>query len=781
MRLSRWLMFVGMATVSVYLCIVWQPFVMARAAHVHTAACYTGEKHLHTSSCESIVGYCSGHTTVFSETREESVYCGQFISHSGTYIVYDTPTGKSQCPDCSTVYDRAGNSTWYDEYCSVCDANVKHYHSATCPNCQNHIVSYNNTGTGYCTAVTCSNCWVSGMSGYHFKTVNVDYYRCNSCPYGYSSSYDSVCGFVRYGNTCGRTDGDYYDESGIRVEPICNRVVIGLTPKLPVQTVTAGQMLNAQATATFLDGTSKVVTCSYTGFRVTDYNAKQTVTLSYGSYHDSAKNSGAKSCTIAVTIVRIPVSLSAVADRNIVYNGKEPSYTVSVKYSDGASTVLSSALQYTKSGFTKGAGIKTVRFSYTESGMTVSTEISVTVLRNIRTCRYGHSYELSDSDTDEGCSVCATMLERISAYPSEQIVSSGDSPSFLVTGTYKDGHSEPIYGWTTNFKPDELGEQYVTITYRNLICQVLVKVVKTFTCDLCGSIYGANDDLSNPGCDKCRRTCVEITVSPAKQVVEQGNYMNLTVTARFLDGHEETVSDWMSNYRPYTLGKQSVMVVYAGQTALVEVEVVAKKEYCSNCGSAYDPMKGWCPNCGHILKGIRAGTVDGSNLVLAGVRPELRVHGIYLDGHEELIESGYSYTGLDIYTPGVQNVMVKYRGCSCTILITVLGGAEYTMCEKGHVYVLNTDDNNPSCPHCIIDAVDKAEKFYTMSYTEEILEQLYRDGVYYLNEGDAVSISITRQETNGIAMVFDWMFRRFRDAFTIKAGGIVRGKIRGVK
>jgi len=29
--------------------------------------------------------------------------------------------------------------------------------------------------------------------------------------------------------------------------------------------------------------------------------------------------------------------------------------------------------------------------------------------------------------------------------------------------------------------------------------------------------------------------------------------------------------------------------------------------------------------------------------------------------------------------------------------------------------------------------------------------------------------------------VFDWMFRRFRDAFTIKAGGIVRGKIRGVK
>ena len=207
--------------------------------------------------------------------------------------------------------------------------------------------------------------------------------------------------------------------------------------------------------------------------------------------------------------------------------------------------------------------------------------------------------------------------------------------------------------------------------------------------------------------------------------------------------------------------------------ASVEVEVVAKKAVCINCSTSYDPMQGWCPNCGHILSSIRASTLDGSNFVIKGIRPTFKVYGIYLDGHEERIEGGYNYTGLDIYTTGVQTVTITYNGFSSTITVTVLDGAGYNMCEKGHVYQLNSDGSDPGCPYCTIDEDDKTEKFYTTSYTDEIVEQLYRDGVYYLKDGDAVTITVTKQEKSGIARLFDWIFNRFSDSLSIKVGGIV--------
>ena len=66
-----------------------------------------------------------------------------------------------------------------------------------------------------------------------------------------------------------------------------------------------------------------------------------------------------------------------------------------------------------------------------------------------------------------------------------------------------------------------------------------------------------------------------------------------------------------------------------------------------------------------------------------------------------------------------------------------------------------------------------AEKFYTTSYTDEIIEQMYRDGVYYLKDGDAITITVKQQEKSGIARLLDRIFNRFGDGFSIKAGGIV--------
>ena len=598
------------------------------------------QEHAHCSEKESVCVVCDG--------------TGEMKDHKAdwTYPGYDIVSGRiNYCVYCG--WEDEDGIPCFRYKCNTCGDSIS---IRGCCDYEKYASEYR-----YCT-VSCSVCDGEGTVWGYFDTCDAGCINSDRCP---------VCnGYgVRVYPPCPYEAGEYYD--GSPAEPVCSQVVTSLVPVSPVQTIMIGESPDIQAVASFLDGTTKTVTCSYTDFHANVYGTAQTVTLSYGTYHDTAKNPGAKTCTISVTVqgyysltvsssnagmgtvagggskltgstvtvkaipvgsnrftgwyegstlvsmqasysftmparnvtlvahfIRIPVSLTAAPDRNMVYNGTEPSYTVVVKYSDGTSTVLNS-LQYTKTGFTRGAGVKTVHFSYTESGVTVTASITVTVLRNIRTCRYGHSYELSDNDTDEGCSECAATLDSISAYPSEQSVSPGGTPSFLVTGTYLDGHSVALYGWTTDFNAaGGLGEQYVTIRYENFTCKALVRVVKTFTCGVCGTVYEANADLSNPGCPECRRSCVSITASPASQMVEQGSSIQLTVTAKFRDGHTAEVSDWTSNYQPFTLGKQRVAVLYGGQTASVEVEVVAKKAVCINCGTVYDPMQGWCPNCG---------------------------------------------------------------------------------------------------------------------------------------------------------------------------------------
>ena len=851
--------------------------VVKGEAHSHSDECYAGSRHTHTDACPtenvSCTAGCSLHTHSYYCESTKTCYRGCSPHyHSGSSSSGGGCYGSSQYKLCSESYSYSG-TTSYSGTCTLCgspatitadiyfcskcgkstEAN-KHYDcSGTC-NSFGGIGQNPSTHGYYEYSLDCGK-----IEGTYYDGDSVCWYCGGDGQTTYTNCGKNTTTYYLYGDACSTCNGTgqieqidcaygeekYYDVNGNEVGPICNQVVTELEPASKTQTITAGQTPNVSATATFLDEHTETVTCSCTGFNPDTYNTAQTVTLSYGNYHDTAKNPGPKNCTITVTVqgyinlsvssaqpgmgtatgggtkltgstvtvkaspvgsnrfagwyengnlistqavytftmparavsltahfLKIPHALNAVPERDMVYNGSEPSYVVTVKYSDGSSVALS-PIQYTKTGFTKGTGVKTVSFFYTENGVTVTTSVSVTVFRNTRTCKYGHTYELSDDDTDEGCSKCAETLGSISAYPSEQTVSIGGTPSFLVTGTYLDGHSGTLYGWTTDFDGSSLGERYVTIRYAEFFCKALVKVTKTFTCGVCGTVYEANADFSNPGCPECRRTCVSITVSPANQMVEQGSPIRLMVTAKFRDGHTEEVNDWSSNYQPFTLGKQRVAVLYGRQTASVDVEVVAKKSVCINCGTVYDPMQGWCPNCGHILGGIRASTLDGSNLVITGNRPEFKVYGIYLDGHEERVTGGYTVTGLDIYTAGVQAVTVKCGGFSCTVTVTVVEGAGYNMCERGHVYQLNGDGSDPGCPYCSIDADDKTEKFYTTSYTDEIVGQIYREGVYYLKDGDAVTVTVTRQEKSGIARLFAWLFSRFGDSVSIKVGGIV--------
>lgn len=657
---------------------------------------------------------------------------------------------------------------------------------------------------------------------------------------------DCKAGRQYFGFQCTKTEGTYYDKNGNVCSPLCSKVVVSLVPEKKTQSISAGQSINVNATATFLDGTTKTVTCSYTDFDPTKYNVAQTVTLSYGEYVGNAKTTGAKTVTITVTVQgyftltvksndtakgtvsgggeklagasvtvkataknsnkftgwyegdarvstkasytfnmpakkltltavfkSLPEKLIVVPSSDTVYNGSEPGYTVTVRYSDGAEKILSPR-QYTKSGFTKGAGVKTVRFTYTESSVTVEAVLSITVLRNTGICRYGHEYELTDYDVDNGCPVCAEILLRIDVSPSEQSVEPGITPVFVITAVYQDGHSVPVIsGYTTDFEPGKAGTQYVTVTYKGVSKMVVVHVVKTFTCSVCGTRYEANADLSDPGCPECRRYCTSIRVTPLTQMVEQGTPISITVTATFRDGHSETVSDWTSNYQPFVVGTQQVSVVYGGQIAVIEVVVVAKKAECPYCGREYDPSVGGCPVCGQILNGVRAMTKDGTNTVLKGIRPEWKVYAVYRDGHEVLVDTGYTVSGLDVYVLGIQSVTVKYQGFSCVVAVEVVDGTGRTVCINGHVYLLNRDGSDPGCPYCTLDMEDKVEDYYTMSYGQDFLEQLYRDGVYYLNEGDVVTITVGKKKETGLPGWLNWLFGEFGEKDKLSFGGLV--------
>ena len=819
----------------------------AAAAHSHSGACYTGTLHTCSNSCYR-TDYCSGRMTLFITSSVENVYCGYYAQHSGSYTRYETPSDSSTtCGHCGGKYNMQQYSTWISDYCSVCDKEVRRYHYATCPHCWNVYESPHNWERP-CTKISCTGCGKSGTVEYdsHYKQQTVRYYACSTCGGGYSSSYNSRCTESWSTKICGKTNGAYYESDGTRCSPVCSDVVVKLEATKPVQTIVAGQDPDFTAKVTYLDGSTDIVQCSYSGYDAGDYDAEQVVVLSYGLYNGTAKRpgkatatttvrvygefelaiatnnselghvtgdsgtilTGTECCVVAVKegqhhfvgwyegdvcvstsmeyrfempardlsliakFIVAPALLEVVPSTDVVYNGYEPEYDVAVEYSDGRRTQLNSE-QYVKSGFTRGAGIKVVTVSYTEDGVTVSAVVSITVLRNIVTCRNGHEYELNDFDVDYGCPVCAETLMDISVSPTEQFVSPGDNPTFLVVGTYMDGHTGAITGWESDFDPSTSGVQYVTISYAGFQKLVVVRVVQVFTCPVCLYEYEATEDFLDPGCPECRRTCVALRVTPDTQIVEQGLPMDVVVTATFRDGHEAVVLDWTSNYQPFVIGKQQVTILYGGQGVTTEVDVVAKKTNCINCGRVYDPAVGGCPVCGDVLGGVRATTKGGTNTVVRGIRPSWDVYALYLDGHEEPVDGGYNIYGLDVYRLGIQNVTVTYEGFSCVILVEVVDGVGKSVCVNGHVYDLGSDGSDPGCPYCTVDADDKPKRFYSVTYNEGVVDRLYRDGVYYLQSGDSVTIAVSKKKKTKFTGVLDWFFKAFRRDEVIECGGIV--------
>jgi rubrerythrin len=473
------------------------------------------------------------------------------------------------------------------------------------------------------------------------------------------------CGAYGANYSCGQVQDETFD---------CNKVVMSITPTNPTQTVDKGGTIVTTATATYLDGHTGIVNGT-SNFNPNQIGV-QTVTLTYSGLVGNAKTTGTRTCTVNVTVreTNIPSYLTVTPSSNNVYNGTEPTYMVVVTYMNGNTKTITSG--YTKTGWSTGYGMKTVTFSYTENGKTVTCSININVKPNI---------------------------VSIEVTPAQQTVERYKEPSFTVKAWYEDGAYSYVSGYTTSgFNKNTISTQSVTIQYKeNLITRsssasVIVTPMKVI-CSQCGNEYFLDENDFDQGCPICKTTVTNIQVAPAYITVARNEPLGISVIATFADGHTEEVTGWTSNYDSSKSGSQLVMVTYLGKYAFINVTVVDKK-ICSICGNSYslneDGTDPGCPICKEYLVSISA-TPD-NQILEKGEDLSLTVIGLYRDGHSATVLGWSSNYDKDI--AGEQQITVYYKNLTCNVRVNVVSEDEVQCSICGNYY--NYRDNPWGCPLC---------------------------------------------------------------------------------
>lgn len=529
---------------------------------------------------------------------------------------------------------------------------------------------------------------------------------------------------------------------------ICNQVVTAVTATNPTQSVYKGDNIISTATSTMLDGTNKTVSCTVSGYDSSKLGT-QTVTLTYTGLVDTARKSGTKTCTVNVTVKsRIALTgITVVPSSQMVQRYSEPSFKVTATYSDGTSKQVTG---YTVSGYNSALlGPQTATINYTEDSITKKADVFVMVTNLAITCPVcGTIYELDENDTDNGCPTCAGTIVSISASPEEITVSKGSDLNVTVTATFQNGSIGLINGWTSDFDSTVVGIGDVKIVYQGYVTFVTVNIIDNMICGICGLEYALNDDGTDAGCLNCKKEVVSISASPKDITVEKNSDLNITVIATYKDRHTEEVTDWSTNFVADTTGTFEVAIFYKKVVDKIYVTVQADGLItCPYCGQAYefsDSPEG-CPVCSETITGIEAQLRNGGTQVMCRSNLTLQIALIYKDTHRALTNTGWTITGYLPNTLGEQIITVYYGEFNTTLAIDVVENFSQITCPVcGALYYLNEDGTDPDCPYCLGETdKDNAVFYFEATYTNEILHLLYAEGIYYLQEGDYLTVIVT--------------------------------------
>jgi hypothetical protein len=441
------------------------------------------------------------------------------------------------------------------------------------------------------------------------------------------------------------------------------------------------------------------------------------------------------------------VYITALPASQIIQKYTLPSFTVQANYSDGTNKSLSSSDYYITGFDASKTGLQNLTISYTEDGITASFKVSVTVTLIQKEChKCYNSYELNSDDTDPGCPYCNGVITGIEVNPDYIEVVKGTNLPIKVFGVYNDGSKKEVTGWTSNYNPERLGLQTVTIEFGGYGVDITVWVNERLkVCSVCGTEYL----ISEENCPVCTKKVVSINVSLKEISVFQYETIPLTVTASYADGSTGEIDDWSIDRTTLVPGTFTATVSYMGLTDTITLTVLSVNVIeCPICGTLYDlseSPKG-CPICSNELIGIEAHFTNGSNLVQLGTTPDIAIILIFRDEHREFAHEGYIIEDFNPRELGLQTIRIIYKEFSVTIAVEVVNMLDTITCPNEHVYYKNNDGTDPGCPFCHIGNGLSNISYFDITYTSEILDTVYSVGMYYFDEGNYVSIIVIKKD-----------------------------------
>jgi hypothetical protein len=286
----------------------------------------------------------------------------------------------------------------------------------------------------------------------------------------------------------------------------------------------------------------------------------------------------------------------------------------------------------------------------------------------------------------------------------------------------------------------------------------------------------------------CSQVVASITPTHPVQSVYTNEPLITTVTATYLDGSKRVVlaNTTFSTANPIT--NKVVTLTYQDSTGkthtcTITVNVIPRNKTCVN-GHTYnlnnDGSDPGCPYCKAWLRSliIEFPTTPYFTIYRGTTLPENGVTLIatYLDGHTELLESEY-IDNLDRYYVGSQSVTMSYKGHY--VYLTVVTRRNLKLCTVCHrQYELHPDDSDPGCPWCAALTpifTGNVMEYFSMNYSEEILEELYEgDGIYRFSDDDFLIISVrSRRGSVGTRLLSSfYLSGNVNTVHVIKAGSI---------
>jgi rubrerythrin len=521
--------------------------------------------------------------------------------------------------------------------------------------------------------------------------------------------------------------------------PILLSYITAHTPNQEIIVNTTG--IYTYATATYTDGSQRTVNCTYSGFNPSLVGL-QSVTLSY------TEGGITKTTIIQVYVIEAKklININATPLTQSIERYQNPVFNVVATYDNNTNAVVTN---FTYTGFDKTLlGNQNVILSYTEGGITKTVSVSVTVTKLTRTCPVcGTKYEFGLDDIDPGCPVCGTTIVGISASPSYVIINKGSDLPITVTATFRDGRTGILTGWTCDYDREIIGIQDIVVTYQEFQTNITIEIrAYEKVCPICGRTYSLNYDGTDPGCPYCRVEIISIDASPDEITIEKHQALPIAVIGTFRDGHTEIITDWSTDLLADTSGTYSATIYYKSAVDHVLVTVIDEGLVkCPICGLVYafrDSPNG-CPVCSKTIVDIEAYLRNGGTQVYIGSELNLQISVVFRDNHRELTYSGWTVNGYNSNNLGMQTVTVYYEGFSSNLTIEVIKNKNLVTCPVGHVYYLNEDGSDPGCPICAsISSREDAIFYFDITYTEDILTKLFADGIYYLNPGDYVTLTI---------------------------------------